>query len=510
MHPNRRRTGLAKAKGAVMQPRGCTITQRRRAASPPARPVPDSGGHMTDESPIVYPIIPNSIPSVKVEMLRQIGAGSMDELYADVPEALRLKQPLDLPAPLLSEYGLRRHVREVLAKNVSCEDALSFLGAGCYQHYVPAVCDEVNGRSEFLTAYAGEPYDDHGRFQALFEYASMMGELLEMDVVNVPTYDGFQAVATSLRMACRITGRSQVLVPRTIGKDLLSKLQDYLRPDIEITSIPHDPTSGRMDLAELETVCSAKTGAVFFETPSYLGFLEDQAAEIAALAHEHGAECVVYVDPISLGVLKPPANYGADIVCGDLQPLGMHMQFGGGHAGFIATRDDVRYVNEYPSRLFGVAPTCMPGELGFGDVAYERTSFAVREQGKEWVGTAAALWGITAGVFMALMGPDGFAEIGEGIMQRSHYAAQCIDAIPGVKAPLLDSAFFKEFVVGFDETGGTVGEIHRRLREKSIFGGKDLSFEFPELGQSALYCVTEVHTKADIDRLIEALEEAVR
>jgi len=465
---------------------------------------------MTDQKPLVYPTIPNSIQSVKAEMLRQIGAGSTDELYADIPDELRMKRLLDLPTPILSEYGLRRHVREILAKNLSCEDALSFLGAGCSQHYVPAVCDEINGRSEFLTAYAGEPYDDHGRFQALFEYASMMGELLEMDVVNVPTYDGFQAIATSLRMACRMAGRSQVLVPGTIAKDLLSKLQDYLRPDIEIRVIAYDPTSGRLDIRGLKTACSRTTAAVFIENPSYLGFLEGQAPEIAALAHEHGAECVVAVDPISLGVLAPPVTYGADIVCGDLQPLGMHMQFGGGHAGFIATRDEARYVNEFPSRLFGVAPTRVPGEFGFGDVAYERTSFAIREQGKEWVGTAAALWGITAGVYMALLGPQGFGEIGEGILQRSHYAAQQINAIPGVKAPLLNPPFFKEFVVSFDETGRTVAEIHRRLLEKNIFGGKDLSREFPELGQSGLYCVTEVHTQTDIDRLVEALKEAVR
>jgi glycine dehydrogenase subunit 1 len=465
---------------------------------------------MTEESPVVYPIIPNSIPSVETEMLHQIGATSVDELYADVPAVLRLTRLLDLPAPLLSEYDLRRHVTEILSKNVSCEEALSFLGAGCYQHYVPAVCDEINRRGEFLTAYAGEPYDDHGRFHALFEYASMMGELLEMDVVNVPTYDGYQAVGTSLRMACRMTGRSQVLVPGTISTDLLSKLHDYLRPDVTIQVLGYDTDTGSIDLGDLEARCSEETAAVFFENPAYLGHMEGQALEIAAIAHAHGAECVVAVDPISLGVLAPPAAYGADIVCGDLQPLGMHMQFGGGQAGFIATRDETRYVNEFPSRLFGVAPTSVPGEFGFGDVAYERTSFAIREQGKEWVGTAAALWGITAGVYMALLGPQGFVELGQGLLQRSHYAAQELDKIPGVRAPLLSAPFFKEFVVGFNDTGKTVEEIHRRLREKRIFGGEDLSREFPALGQSALYCVTEIHTKADIQRLVEALEEAVR
>jgi glycine dehydrogenase subunit 1 len=443
-------------------------------------------------------------------MLRQVGAASVEELYADVPEALRLRRRMDLPEPLLSEVALRRHVREILSRNASCDDHLSFLGAGCYQHYVPAVCDEINSRSEFLTAYAGEPYEDHGRFQALFEYCSMMGELLEMDVVNVPTYDGFQATATALRMACRLTGRRTVLLAGTIGRDRLSKISDYCRPEIEVRLLGYDPRTGSMDLDALRHELSGRAAAVYFEIPSYLGSLETQAPKIAALAHAHGAECIVCVDPISLGILAPPASYGADIVCGDIQSLGMHMQFGGGHAGFIATRDEERYVRQFPSRLFGVAPTRVLGEFGFGDIAYERTSFAVREQGTEWVGTASALWGITAGVYMALMGPQGFVEIGRGILQRSHYAARRLAEIPGIRAPLLDAPFFKEFVVNFEEGSKSVAEINRRLREKRIFGGKDLGEEFPSLGQSALYCVTEVHTQLDIDRLAETLEEVMR
>lgn len=465
---------------------------------------------MPNRPPLAYPTIPNSIPSVRTAMLSELGAASTEDFYTDIPDSLRLKRPLDLPEPWLSECELRRRVTELLDKNISCDRALSFLGAGCFQHYVPAVCDEINSRSEFLTAYAGDPYEDHGRFQALFEYASMMGELLEMEVVNVPTYDGFQAVATSLRMACRMTGRNQVLIPGTVGKDLLAKLKDYLRPEIDLQVIAYDVQSGRLDFGSLKDRCSEATAAVLMEVPSYLGFIDDQAPEVGALARERGAEFIVAVDPISLGVLAPPAAYGADIVCGDLQALGMHMQFGGGHAGFIATRDDERYVREFPSRLFGVAPTRQPGEFGFGDVAYERTSFAIREQGKEWVGTAAALWGITAGVYLALMGPQGMVELGRGIMERAVYAAQRLASIPGVRAPLLTSPPFKEIVVSFDGTGRTVAAIHQRLLEKRIFGGKDLSREFPELGQSALYCFTEVQTQADIDRLIQALSEAVR
>jgi glycine dehydrogenase subunit 1 len=374
---------------------------------------------------------------------------------------------------------------------------------------VPAVCDEVNRRGEFLTAYAGEPYDDHGRFQALFEYTSMMGELLNMDVVNVPTYDGYQAAATAIRMAARITGRSEALLVQTIDPDKLSKIRDYCKPDMDIRLLPYDRETGQMDLDALHELISSKTAAIYFENPSYLGFIEVDGDAISKIAHEHGALSVVSVDPISLGILTPPVEYGADIVCGDIQPLGMHMQFGGGQAGFIATRDEEKYVMEYPSRLFGIAPTIVPGEYGFGDVAYERTSFAIREEGKEWVGTAAALWGITAGVYLSLMGPQGIVEIGRGIIARSQYAMLQLDAISGVKTPVFQSPHFKEFMVNFDDTGKPVDEINKTLLGEGIFGGLDLSARFPELGQSALYCVTEVHTQADIDNLAKALQEVV-
>jgi glycine dehydrogenase subunit 1 len=225
------------------------------------------------------------------------------------------------------------------------------------------------------------------------------------------------------------------------------------------------------------------------------------------MAHAAGALSVVGVNPISLGVIAPPASYGADIVCGDIQPLGMHMQFGGGQAGFIATRDEERFVREFPSRLFGITSTRVPGEYGFGDVAYERTSFALREKGKEWVGTAAALWGITAGVYLALMGPRGMVEIGESIMTRARYAMLQLSRIEGVQAPVFHSPHFGEFVVNFDETNRTVGEINRSLLAHGIFGGKDLSKEFPELGECALYSVTEVHGQRDLNRLASTLQE---
>lgn len=462
------------------------------------------------QRPVVYPYIPNSAPEAKAAMLAAVGAASIDELYAEIPDHLRLKRKLDLPQPLLSEAALVRHVEGLLAKNTSTREALSYLGAGCYPHHVPAVCDEVNSRGEFLTAYAGEPYEDHGRFQALFEYESLMAELLNMDVVNVPNYDGFQAAATALRMAARITGRGRVIVAGAVSPDKISMVRDYLKPDVAVDVIGFAPSTGRIDLGVLTEALSDHVAAVYVENPSFLGVIETAPAELVALAHRHGALCVVAADPISLGVLRPPADYGADIACGDIQALGIHQWCGGGHGGYIATHDDPVFVQEYPSRLFGVAPTIVPGEYGFGDVAYERTSFAIREAGKEWVGTAAALWGITAGVYLALMGPQGMAELGAGILQRSRYALQRLSALPGVAAPFAASTSFKEIVINLDGTRKTVRDVLAALLARGIFGGKDLSGDFPSLGQSLLVCVTEVHTQADIDRLADTLAEVLR
>ncbi len=459
-------------------------------------------------SACVHPYIPNSVPAVKAEMLRVIGAKSIEELYADVPAELRLNRPLNLPPPFLSEQRLKRHVEGLLARNVPASEVLSFLGGGCYQHHVPAVCDEINGRSEFLTAYGGEPYDDAGRFQALFEYASMMGELLEMDVVNVPTFDGHQAAATAVRMASRHTQRDVVLVAGNVGEDRRTVMTNYGRADLEFREVGFDATTGLVDVVQLRAMLDEKVACFYFDNPSYFGILQD-GVDIASAVHGAGALLVVGTDPGCLGAIAAPASYGADIVCGDIQSLGIHMNYGGGQGGFIATHDDEKLVMQYPSRLFGIAPTSVPGEYGFGDVAFTRTSFDKRENGNEFVGTAAALWGITAGVYLALMGPAGMHELALGIMQRNAYAKQRLAAIPGVSVPHVGQSHFKEFVVNFDRSGKTVREINRDLLERGIFGGHDLSGAFPTLGESALYSFTEVHAMEDIECLVDALTQVI-
>jgi glycine dehydrogenase subunit 1 len=334
-----------------------------------------------------------------------------------------------------------------------------------------------------------------------------MGELLDMDVVNVPTYDWCQAASTSVRMAGRITKRREILIVDTISPQRLAAMKNYCQPAMTIRMIKHDPKTGALDIEDLKNKLSEDTAGVYFENPSYLGFIETQGQAIADIVHDNRSLNIVGVDPVSLGVVKPPSQYGSDIVCGDIQGMGMHLNFGGGLAGFIATHDEEKFVMEYPSRLFGITRTAVEGEYGFGDVAYERTSFDGREEGKEFVGTHAALWGVTAGVYLSLMGPLGMYGLGKTILQKTQYAILLLSQLPGIQVPRFQSSCFKEFVVDFNQTGFKVSEINKALLEYQIFGGKDLSREFPDMGQCALYCVTEIHSQEKISKLAAALEE---
>lgn len=457
-----------------------------------------------------HPYIPNSVPEIKEAMLREVGAASVEDLYGAIPKRLRVDGLLDLEPPLRSELELRRHLETMLDRDRSCKETLSFLGGGCWQHYVPAVVDEVVNRGEFVTAYYGESYTDHGKLQALFEYASLIGELVELDAVSQPTYDWASAAATALCMCGRVAGRRRALVPASLSPERLSVMRGYCRPWVDLELVPFDAATGLLDLEALAASLADDVACVYLETPGYLGTIETQAPEIARLAHAAGALVAVGVDPISLGVLEAPPRYGADVVCGELQPLGVHMHFGGGLAGFVATSDEERWIAEYPTFLIGMTPTVAEGEYGFGEVVWERMSYVTRGESKEYAGTTQNLWAIAAAVYLSLLGPRGLEELGRGCMQRARYAALRLSTIPGVAAPALSGPFFKELVVSFAATGRTVAEINAALLERGIYGGKDLSREFPELGQSALYCFTEVHAQADIDRLVTTLAELLR
>ena len=456
---------------------------------------------------IRYPYIPNSNSKTKKEMLDKIGVNSVEELYDFIPRNLRLNRKLNLPEPYLAEYELKKHVEGVLNKNISCSDYKNFLGAGCYDHYVPAVCDEISGRSEFLTAYSGDTYSDHGKSQAIFEFTSLMGELLEMDVVNFPTYDGGQAACTSIMMAQRITGRKEVLIPRSLSKDILRHINNYCE-GMTIITVDYD-NNGQLDLSDLEQKISNDTACVFIQNPTYFGHLEEHGEEIGKIAHKHDAEFVVYADPSSLGVVKPPIKYGADIACGDIQPLGIHMGYGSGLGGYIASQIEEKYVMNYPSHLYGIF-TNEKGEYGFIRSLPDRTSYNRREDGVEFLGTCVGLWAITAAVYLSVMGPDGMYDLGRNIMYNSNYAKKKIKDVTGAQVLFDNSISFKEFIVNFDKFGISVDEINKKLLNYGIFGGFNLSKEHTNLGQSSLYCVTEKTDKADIDNLVNVLQEILR
>lgn len=472
---------------------------------------------MSKTKPFVHPYMPNSVPEIKQAMLDEIGAGSVEEIYESlIPDDLLYKERLNLPEPITSEYELKKHVMGILGKNTTTEEYTNFLGAGCYKHQIPAICDELNSRGEFLTAYCGDTYSDHGKMQAIFEYTSMMGELLDADVVSYTTYDAGQSVASAFRIALRIkkaAGRekSKILVPATMNPEILSQAKSYCKNLAEIVPVKYDEHTGLMDLSDLANKLEAQdAAAVFVENPSYLGFFETNLTQIAEFAHKNDALFIVQPETASLGIIESPMNLGADLVCGDIQPLGMHMQFGGGQAGFIACQQNIEYVQQFPTYMYGIAKTGKDGRYGWGRAMNYRCSHGSRENANEYFGTETGLWGITAGIYLASMGPQGMYELGAAILQKTKFAISVLSEIEGVKVNLFGGANFQEFVINFDNTGKTVADINKKLLEKRIFGGKDLSGDFPDLGQSALYCISELTTEEEIKRLKTALEESVR
>lgn len=460
-----------------------------------------------------HPFMPNSVPAIRKEMLDTLGIDSVEPLFSQIPATHRLRRPLDLPDALSSESELRRHMTELLSKNRACSETLSFLGGGCWHHYVPAICDEIVGRSEFLTPVWGTPSSDLGRNQAWFEFTSQLGELIDIDLVALPVYSWGCAAGHAIRMAARMTGRNTVLVPRFLDPERSAVIRTYCEPPemaspIAIREFDIAQDTGRIDLDDLASQLDDTVAAVYFENPSYLGQIEPQADAISAAARTAGAETIVGVDPVSLGILRPPGQYGADIVVGSIQPLGIHMNGGGGLGGFIASRDEPRYAYEYPALMISIAET-VQGETSFAIALMHQSSYGSREEGKDWTGNSVYLWAIASASYMALLGPEGFRELGELVIGRAHYAASLLDDIDGIRV-IPNRGFFKEFVVNFDHTGKQVAEINRALLNKDIYGGLDLSMSFPDLGQSALYCVTEVHSRADLERLADALREVCK
>ncbi len=459
-----------------------------------------------------HPFMPNSAPALKAQLLKELGVKSAEALFDQIPEAHRFRGDLGQPPALSAEVALSRHLTGLLRTNEPAASRLSFLGGGIWQHHVPAVVDEIVTRAEFLTPVWGTPASDFGRNQAWFEFTSQLGALVDMEMVGLPVYSWGCAAGHAIRMAVRMTGRRRVLVPAWMCPERRAVIDTYCAAadpalTIKVDTVACDP-AGRLDLDALGHTTGDDVAAIYYENPAYLGGLETGAREIAALAHGCGAQAIMGVDPSSLGVIAPPGALGADIAVGTIQPLGIHMAAGGGLGGFIASRDEVEYAREYPTLLNSIAET-IDGGMSFSLTLFHQSSYGSREEGKDWTGNSTYLWAIGASVYMALLGPEGFRELGNVILERTRQAAAALAALPGVEVAERDG-IFKEVLVRFDETGRSVAEINAALRRRGIFGGLDLSTAFPKLGQSALYSVTEVHSPEDIDTLSRALREILQ
>ena len=459
---------------------------------------------MKAQKPFIHPYIPNSVPEVKGRIMREIGINDVEELFSDLPVKSR---PPNLPGPM-TEYELRRHIEGILAKNR--DDLVVFCGSGCWPHYVPAVVDEIINRTEFKTAYLGEPEAEKGKMQALFEFQSLVAELIEMDVVINSVYSESSAAGEAANMARRLTGRSEILVPQNMNIEKLQVMKSYTEwSGGRINPIAYRPKDGRLDINDLRKKISSKTAAVFIDNPSYIGVLEDQVDRIAEMAHGHGALYIVSVDPSSLGVMRPPGDYDADIVVGSGQPLGLHMNYGGNSLGFFGCRSEQTYLDQLPGYVAAITTTIDGKDKAYLDTLWEKRHFFFqRENATSMIGSSSNLCAIGAAVYLSLLGPQGMRELGEGIIQRTTYAIQEISRIKRIQTPIFNAPHFKEFTINFDRTGKTVKEVNRILLNRhGIVGGKDLSVDFPELGQSALFCVTEVHVSEDIDRLADAIRQ---
>lgn len=459
-----------------------------------------------------HPYIPNSSPKIKQEMMRETGVESIEDFYADVPIKYRLKNSLNLPAKGMSEYRVKRHVEALLSKNRTTNDMPIFLGAGCWPHYVPALVKEIVQRSELLTSYTPyQPEISQGMLQALFEYQSMICSLTSMDVANCSMYDWASALGEAARMAARVKSRNEILVPSIINPERLATLRVYAEPaGILVKNVEHDAQSGEISLENLKSKLSDKTAAVYVENPSYLGFIETQTDEIGQEARSHGALFIVGVDPTSLGILKPPGEYGADIVVGEAQPLGNPMNYGGPLLGMMACRDEMSLIRQMPGRIIGLTTTQSGDRNGFCMVLQTREQHIRREKATSNICTNEALCAVASAVYMALLGPEGMRELGETIMYKANYAIKVLSQIEGIRTPIFNSTHFKEFTVNFDQTGLSIDQVNERLLKRHIHGGKDISNEFPKFGKTALCCTTEIHSKQEIDQFAETLERILK
>ncbi len=426
-------------------------------------------------------------------MLEALGLSSVEDLFSCIPEAVRFKGKLNLPKAL-SEMELVSHMQALADSDLNLDACACFLGAGVYDHYVPAAIDQILLRQEFYTSYTPyQPEISQGTLQALFEYQTMICDLTGMDVSNASMYDGASALAEASIMACSITGRSRVLMARSIHPESRQAVRSYVTfRDMRVEEFGY--VEGQANLEELEEKVSPDTAAVLVQTPNFFGIVEPLEA-IAEIAHRHGALFVASVDPISLALLKSPGESGADIAVGSGQPLGNPISFGGPHFGFLAAKE--KFVRRMPGRIVGIAHD-KNGKRGFVLTLQAREQHIRREKATSNICTNHTLNAIAAAIYLSLMGRDGLVKVAELCQKKARYAYKALTGLGKFK-PAFSAPFFREFVLLSAEP---VGDLNRRLLGEKVIGGHQLGKDYPEMPDGWLLAVTEKRTREEIDHLV--------
>ena len=432
------------------------------------------------------------------KMLESIGVKDAAELFSVIPEEARIAK-LDLPEGI-SEQKLVKELERLSNRNASSKEYASYLGAGVYEHFIPAVVGEIIGRSEFSTAYTPyQPEASQGTLQAVFEYQSMIAELTGLDVSNASLYDGASAAAEAALLCVRSTGKKKIAVSKALHPEYMKVIETYLEASgIKIVEIGID--NGATSLSKAKTLCDAETAGLIIQSPNFFGIIED-LEEFRSITRDFGALLTAVVNPLSLGVLKSPGEAGADIAVGEGQVLGNPTGLGGFTFGFMAVKKEFAW--KIPGRIVGQTID-NKGKRGYVLTLQSREQHIRREKATSNICTNSALNALAACVYLAGWGPKGIKELGRQNISKSAYAFEQIIKIPGFSPAFVNQPFFNEFAV---KTSGNIEVMIKKLMSKNILGPIPLKGFYPEMKDALLFCVTETKTKEDIDRLVKVLTE---
>lgn len=431
----------------------------------------------------------------KQQMLQTIGVQSIDELFSDIPESVRFQGEYNIK-PAKSEPELMKELMELAAKNADMKTYTSFLGAGVYDHYIPTIVDHVISRSEFYTAYTPyQPEISQGELQAIFEFQTMICELTGMDVANSSMYDGGTSLAEAALLSAAHTKKKKVLLSNAVHPEYRDVVKTYAKgPGLEVVEIPYK--NGVTDVDALQKEMNEDVACVIVQYPNFFGQIES-LKEIEPIAHAHKGMFVVASNPLALGVLTPPGQFGADIVVGDAQPFGIPTQFGGPHCGYFAVKSAL--MRKIPGRLVGQT-TDEEGRRGFVLTLQAREQHIRRDKATSNICSNQALNALAASVAMTALGKNGVKEMATMNIQKAHYAKEAF--VNNGLHVVFTGPFFNELVVRMNKP---VAEINKKLLEKRIIGGYDLGRDYPELQNCMLIAVTELRTKEEIDTLVKEL-----